>query len=35
MRTIETLKLDDQEVFSNLTITEEAIAKLEGVFTQF
>jgi YebC/PmpR family DNA-binding regulatory protein len=32
MRTIETLEeLDDvQEVFSNLTITEEAIAKLEG-----
>jgi transcriptional/translational regulatory protein YebC/TACO1 len=32
MRTIETLEeLDDvQEVFSNLTITEEAIARLEG-----
>jgi transcriptional/translational regulatory protein YebC/TACO1 len=32
MRTIEVLEeLDDvQEVFSNLTITDEAIAKLEG-----
>ena len=32
MRTIETLEeLDDvQEVFSNLTITDEAIARLEG-----
>jgi transcriptional/translational regulatory protein YebC/TACO1 len=32
MRTIEVLEdLDDvQEVFSNLTITDEAMAKLEG-----